>query len=146
MANIFDVAKYILEQNGEWMSTSILQKLCYYAQAWALVWSDGTPLFNEDFQAWRNGPVCQELFDVLTDPYTIDADEFKVGSSECLTPNEKDTIKTVFQAYGNLDAHDIMMQTHSEFPWKNARVGLSKDEVRGRIITKDSMGEYYGSL
>lgn len=32
MANVFDVAKYILEKKGI-MSTMKLQKLCYYAQA-----------------------------------------------------------------------------------------------------------------
>ena len=55
MANVFDTAKYILEKSGK-MSTMKLQKLCYYSQAWALVWDDA-PLFDEDFQAWANGPV-----------------------------------------------------------------------------------------
>lgn len=32
MANVFDVAAYILEKEGE-MTTMKLQKLCYYAQA-----------------------------------------------------------------------------------------------------------------
>ena len=57
---VFDIAKYILHQRGQ-MSTMKLQKLCYYAQAWSLVWDD-TPLFDEDFSAWRNGPVCEPLF------------------------------------------------------------------------------------
>lgn len=48
MANIFDTARYILEKSGT-MSTMKLQKLCYYSQAWALVWDDA-PLFNEDFR------------------------------------------------------------------------------------------------
>ena len=52
MANVFDTAKYILEQSGS-MSTMKLQKLCYYSQAWSLVWDD-SPLFDEDFQAWAN--------------------------------------------------------------------------------------------
>ncbi len=30
MANVFDTAKYILEQKGD-MSTMKLQKLCYYS-------------------------------------------------------------------------------------------------------------------
>lgn len=60
MANVFDVAKYILEVKGT-MSTMKLQKLCYYAQAWSLVWDD-KPLFGEEFEAWANGPVCRELF------------------------------------------------------------------------------------
>ena len=54
MANVFDTAKYILEQKGD-MSTMKLQKLCYYSQAWGLVWDD-EPLFDEDFEAWANGP------------------------------------------------------------------------------------------
>ena len=45
MANVFDVAKYILEKLGT-LSTMKLQKLCYYCQAWSLVWDD-TPLFDE---------------------------------------------------------------------------------------------------
>ena len=60
MANVFDTAKYILEQKGD-MFTMKLQKLCYYSQAWGLVWDD-EPLFDEDFEAWVNGPVCPELF------------------------------------------------------------------------------------
>ena len=40
-----------------------LQKLVYYCQAWSLAWDD-VPLFDEDFPAWANGPVCPELFDL----------------------------------------------------------------------------------
>ena len=55
MATVFDAAKFILERKGQ-MSTMKLQKLCYYAQVWSLVWDD-YPLFDEDFEAWANGPV-----------------------------------------------------------------------------------------
>ena len=57
MASVFDVAKYILNNKGR-MSTWKLQKLCYYSQAWSLAWTE-TPLFEEDFEAWKNGPVCR---------------------------------------------------------------------------------------
>ena len=60
MENVFDTARYILEQCGS-MSTMKLQKLCYYARAWTLVWDDA-PLFEEDFQAWANGLVCPNCF------------------------------------------------------------------------------------
>jgi len=33
----------------------------YYSQAWSLVW-DESPLFEEDIQAWANGPVVQVLY------------------------------------------------------------------------------------
>ena len=69
MASVFDVAKYILENCGT-MSTMKLQKLCYYSQAWSLVWDD-TPLFEEDFHAWANGPVCKELFFYTQGQYSV---------------------------------------------------------------------------
>lgn len=50
MANVYDVAKYVLKKLGS-MSTMKLQKEVYYCQAWSLGW-DGKPLFDEDFQAW----------------------------------------------------------------------------------------------
>lgn len=62
MATVFDVTKYILHKCGE-MSVWKLQKLCYYSQAWHLAWT-GNPIFEEDFEAWANGPVCPEFIDI----------------------------------------------------------------------------------
>lgn len=45
MANVSDVAAYILQKHGR-MTTMKLQKLVYYSQAWSLVW-DEKPLFQE---------------------------------------------------------------------------------------------------
>ena len=56
MASVFDAAKYILEKMNT-ISAWKLQKLCYYAQAWALAWT-GEPLFQEDFEAWAAGVPC----------------------------------------------------------------------------------------
>lgn len=50
VTTVFDTAKYVLECKGT-LSTMKLQKLCYYSQAWSLVW-DNAPLFEEDFEAW----------------------------------------------------------------------------------------------
>lgn len=60
MANVFDIAEYILGKLG-FVSTMKLQKLAFYSQALSLV-KTGEPLFREQFQAWVNGPVCYELF------------------------------------------------------------------------------------
>ena len=49
MANVFDVADYILKECGE-MPALKLQKLVYYSQAWSLVW-DEAPLFEEEIEA-----------------------------------------------------------------------------------------------
>ena len=60
MADVFDVAKYILEKQGS-MTTMKLQKLVYYSQAWSIVW-DEKPIFAERIEAWASGPVVRELW------------------------------------------------------------------------------------
>ena len=72
---VFDTAKYILEKKG-CLSTMKLQKLCYYAQAWSLVWDDA-PLFDDDFEAWANGPVCPTLFRATQGNYSVTAKDEK---------------------------------------------------------------------
>lgn len=143
MANIFDVAKYILEKSGS-MSTMKLQKLCYYAQAWSLVWDD-TPLFNEDFQAWANGPVCPELFRKTQGSYSVSARNENGGEGN-LTDNQKDTIEKVLEYYGSHDAQWLSQLTHMEDPWIKAREGVPSGTGSSNIITKESMGLYYGGL
>jgi len=52
-----------------------LQKLCYYSQAWGLVWNNQIPLFEQDFQAWRDGPVNKELFDLHKGKFVISSND-----------------------------------------------------------------------
>lgn len=143
MANIFDVAKYILEKKGS-MSTMKLQKLCYYSQAWSLVWDD-EPLFPEDFEAWANGPVCPKLFAKTQGQFSVSAKD-ETGGNGNLTSDEKDTINNVIAYYGDKDAQWLSRLTHMEDPWKNARGNLPNGAPCSNTITKESMAMYYGSL
>ncbi len=143
MASVFDVAKYILEKKGR-MSTWKLQKLCYYSQAWALAWTE-KPIFNEDFEAWSNGPVCPILFQEHKGKFSVSKDDIS-GDSSCLTEDEKDTINIVLKDYGNMEPYDLRELSHSEAPWKDARGDLPESVRSDEVITKEAMGEYYGSL
>ena len=145
MASVFDVAKYILEKQGT-ISTWKLQKLCYYSQAWALAWSDGSPLFNEDFQAWSNGPVCKDLYDTHKGEYLVASTSFLCGDMSNLTEDEIDTIDTVLESYGDKTPFWLREQSHEEAPWKDARGHLPEYARSRKIITKESMGAYYGEL
>ena len=146
MANIFDTAKYIIEHSGHngKMSTMKLQKLCYYAQAWSLVWDDA-PLFDEDFQAWANGPVCRELYDKTRGQYYATSED-EAGGEGDLTSNQLDTINTVLDYYAPHDAQWLSQLTHMEDPWKDARKGYPPGSHCENIITKESMAMYYGGL
>ena len=143
MADIFDAAKYILEKKGE-LSTMKLQKLCYYAQAWSLVWDD-RPLFDDDFEAWANGPVCRELFFFSQGFFSVKPEEMK-GDSSNLLPDQMETIDSVLNYYGDKNAQWLSQLTHMEAPWKEAREGVPSGAKCHNIITKESMAMYYGSL
>lgn len=143
MPNVFDTATYILEQKGS-MSTMKLQKLCYYSQAWSLVWDDA-PLFNEDFEAWANGPVCPELFFKTQGKYSVCAAD-ETGGEGDLTEEQKNTIDSILDYYGKHNAQWLSQLTHLEAPWKNARAGIPNNAGSNRIISKESMALYYGWL
>jgi len=144
MASVFDVAKYILEQKGQ-MSTWKLQKLCYYSQAWHLAWT-GKAIFDEDFEAWSNGPVCPELFHMHQGKFTVQVEDISRGDSGNLTEDQKDSINVVLKDYGDKEPYVLSDWTHQEQPWKMARHGLPFGERCKTVISKESMGEYYGSL
>lgn len=146
MANVFDVAKYILKEKG-CISTMKLQKLCYYSQAWSLVWDD-RPLFEEDFEAWANGPVCRELFNIHRGEFSITEQDIPdyCLSGVPLNKEEMDTIDTVLRSYGDKNAQWLSTLTHMEAPWNQAREGVPNGEPCSNVISKESMAMYYGSL
>lgn len=59
MAQIFDVAQYIVNKQGE-MRAMKLQKLVFYSQAWSLVW-DGEELYVGRIEAWANEAIMKSI-------------------------------------------------------------------------------------
>lgn len=139
--NVHIVAKYILEKIGT-MSTMKLQKLCYYSQAWHMVWDD-EPLFEEDFQAWANGPVCRSLYATHRRMFSVDSMPDIKGK---LNESQKESIDLVLESYGDKSAQWLSDQTHREKPWINARKGVAPLERSENTISKASMAEYYASI
>jgi len=142
VANVHDVAAFILKHSGS-MTAMKLQKLVYYSQAWGLVW-DEEPLFPERVEAWANGPVVRELYDVHRGQFRVSA--HKLGNPDALTDEESNTVRSVLSFYGKLASQQLSDLTHREVPWRDARVGLEPGERGNREITHESMAEYYSSL
>lgn len=144
MANVFDVAQYILEQQGL-ITAMKLQKLVYYSQAWSLVW-DEKALFTEEIQAWANGPVTPALYNEHRGIYNLTS--ISKGDSSALDTYEKETIDVVLGAYGDKSSQWLSDRTHSEMPWIEARkqAGISDGEICNEPITQAMMMEYYSSL
>ena len=143
MASVFDTAEYILQLCGS-MSAMKLQKLCYYAQAWSLVWDD-EPIFPEVIEAWINGPVVPALYQKHKGIFKIFPRSLG-GNPDALTPNQKDTVNSVCNAYSTLNAQQLSDLTHSEAPFIIARNGLAPNERGHNAISLADMSEYYSSL
>jgi uncharacterized phage-associated protein len=144
MPNADAVAKYILETAGP-MSAMKLQKLLYYSQAWSLVWDD-VPLFPDRIEAWANGPVVREVYLTHRGRFIVEPQLFERYVKGELSQTQKETVDAVVRAYGGKSAQWLSDQTHSEEPWKQARVGLEEQERGEAEITLESMADYYASL
>lgn len=146
MANVFDVAVYILNHHDGPMSAMKLEKLVYYSQAWSLVWDD-TPLFSEPIEAWISGPVIPTLFDKHRGLFQVTPALFESFTSpEGLNDVQIDTINVVIQSYAQFNAQVLSEITHSEPPWKDARKDLDPNTRGHAQITDEAMSEYYSSI
>ncbi|NEG88508.1 Panacea domain-containing protein [Bifidobacterium aerophilum] len=140
MATITDVAAYILHEYGP-MTTMKLQKLAFYAQAESLS-RHGAPLFDEDFQAWRGGPVCTALYAKHRGKFIIRDGELPVIPG---MPNgdERTIIDAVCSVLAAQTGNQLSTRTHSEEPWLVARSGLPASASCSTVISKSSMATYY---
>ncbi len=144
VANVFDVAKYILNKCGE-TTTVKLHKLVYYSQAWSLVW-DEKPIFKNKIQAWANGPVIPILFQAHKGKFLVTKRNFSYGKIRMLSKNQKETIDSVIDYYGDKTAQWLVDLTHLENPWRDARKGCKPGEKCTNEISLASMMEYYSGL
>jgi uncharacterized phage-associated protein len=118
-----------------------LQKLCYYVQAIYMATHKGEPLFEEDFQAWTYGPVITALYQEYKDyGWRSIQEEFELPEIE---PEKLESIKQIVEAYGGYDGAALVTMTHREYPWLEARKGLSETEGSNALISKDSMKSFF---
>lgn len=144
MANVIDVAKYILEKKGK-MTAMRLQKLVYYSQVWTLVW-DEEPLFNQRIEAWSNGAVIPDLFDIHRRMFKVDSGDFDIGNAENLSNEQKENIDKVLEFYGGYTAQQLSDINHQEDPWINARGDLPPMARSSLKITDGDILEYHSGI
>ncbi len=141
MARVVDVAEYILRARGP-MSAWKLQKLVYYSQAWHSVWED-EPLFEERIEAWANGPVVRDLYDLHAGKFTV---RTVGGNADRLNEHEAESVDVVLNHYGKRSSQYLSDLTHMEDPWKLARQGVPEGARSNNEITLEAISEYYSSL
>lgn len=133
-----DVARYVLRNVGP-VTTTKLQKLVYYAQAWSLAW-DGRPLFPDPIEAWKHGPVVRVLYRRHRGQFWIH--HVDAGSDTALDALQRETVDGVLERYGSLTPEVLSELTHAEDPWRDAR----QQGGRAPVIGKDAMRAYYRTV
>lgn len=147
MAQMEDVAQYILEQAGP-MGEFKLHRLLYYSQAWHWTWED-RPLFNEQFEAWAGGPVLARLNTFLRGfhGYTpVELADMPGGKSGGLDAGERESVDQVLAEYGHRASHWLSSLSRMERPWKEARGDASVGDECHNVISPVTMIDYYGGL
>lgn len=129
-ATAIDVAAYIKAKTRVFGEMHLL-KLVYYAQAWSLAW-DGKPLFGDEIQAWKGGPVVRRLYRM-----SISAD------ANALAPEQACTVDAVLAYYAPMSGKALSDRTHEETPWVDAWERRAELDWGKVVISHDVMRRYY---
>lgn len=143
----FDIAEYFIYRSlkkDRKISNKKVQKLVYYAQAWALVLNN-TPLFSERIEAWIHGPAIPELYKKYKSFGFSPIDSVGPGfdPTHLFKPEILEVLNEVWRVYGKYDADYLEILSHQEEPWISARSLLEFDESSNKEITISSMKNYY---
>lgn len=139
MENVNDVAASIIDELGE-IDAMSLEKLLYYAQAWSLAITN-TPLFADEIQAWRNGPVVPAVYAQHKQQDRVC--EWRSGDAHNVAPTTAKLIGMIGAHYGHMKGYQLSKLTHDEAPWKDARGDLPEDAPSRELIPKRAMTQFY---
>ena len=140
MADVVDVAKYMLERQGP-ITPLMLQKLVYYAQVWSIAEGD-SPLFADVIKAWAQGPVVPALFHQHKGLAHVEASDLS-GNAEALTEKERSRVDWTLSYYGSKPAVYLSDLTHHEQPWKEARAHGHREGFQSPSISIESIRSFY---
>lgn len=135
-ARVNDCAAYLIKELAP-LPVMKLHRLCYYAQAWHLVWQ-GEPLFEAEIAAWAAGPALPDLYKLHRgrfEPFTYWPD----GDSARIDQSARQTLDAIILSYGQHEPLWLAQLAQSEAPWTEAREGLLPGERGQRLIANEAL-------
>lgn len=136
MERILDVAQFIYDGyqriSGEKIDEMKLHKLLYFAQreSFAIL---GQPLFKEELQAWKYGPVSVDVRMWFTKNGGIETDTKEVSDDAAYI------LKNVILEYGQIASWKLSELSHQELSWRNAREGIRSAESGNNPLCLDDI-------
>lgn len=145
MSTIKRVAYAILHNYGK-MSHERLELLTYYCQAQYLS-TTSLQLFPNSFQAWKNGPVCLELFNIcyLTQDEVSENNIIfsPVELYKSFNCSQLRVVYAVCDALKDYTTQDLAARARSELPWVDARRGVDTNNACDTELSHKIIHDYY---
>lgn len=121
---VLQAASYIssryMKETGQQIDEMKLHKLLYFAQREAFVFFD-KPMFNEQFVAWKYGPVML----AVRDNYRLNKLSLQMSSEDETIYNA--VFNSVFSRYSSKPSWSLSTLSHGEYSWQKARKDLAPD-------------------
>ena len=147
MYTSIDIAKVFLQfaEEDEIEVTSMkLLKLTYISYGFHLGFFS-KELFQADIQAWRYGPVIQNLY-VFTSRFLrkgIKVQDIEAFSFISIDQKDREFIRIIWNQYKVFTAYQLSEKTHQEgSPWSQ----VYDEEVREKSISSIMIAKYYKDL
>lgn len=139
-----EIAKYFLikaEKDGELITPLKMQKLVYFAYVFYLISKKGKErLFEEKIEAWPAGPVVPSLYRELKEygsaPIKIKS-FVDITEQKLREKNNPEVMGILDKTYENCEkwtAFELVVLSHQEKGWLEARKGLKPDEKSNNLI------------
>ena len=140
MPNIFDVANYFLTTLGTDEESDLthlkMQKLCAYAQGLSLSLLD-RPLFLEELEAWKHGPVVASLYDKFKECGKLPLPPIQMSEIEAREPfddEQKFILEITKEYYGSKSAPTLWKISHQDFPGKfKSKEVISREKIKANF-------------
>lgn len=136
MEDVLKIASYICDryksEYGQRIDEMKLHKLLYLLQREAII-QTGEPLFQEQFEAWKYGPVLY----IVHKHYL--ADDLHEKLSEETIAKYKHLFDKVFDTYAAKPSWSLSTLTHGEYSWQKAREGYAPDDHCEKQIKTDDI-------
>ena len=138
-----DVARFMVNlciDDGHPISNLQLQKILYFCQLESYRRYD-RPLFSDDFEAWRYGPVVPAVYRLFSIFGGLDISR-KTREAEGLSDAERGLIQDVARRLRGLRPWELVAKTHSPgSPWDlTYRHGAGAGNVIPKELIRESSG------
>lgn len=132
MERIIDVAQCIFSEykeisRGSKLDEMKLHKLLYFTQRECIAIT-GKPMFSEEFEGWKYGPVSPEVRQHYTD------EGMYANGIKAISPENAYIVKCTVLQYGRFASWKLSELSHNEISWKNSRKGISENENGNRKL------------